>query len=199
MNYVSDIVRSEGDPKVLRSGPSSLGASDSLARGLGWFSLALGATELFAAERLASALGMQGKQSLIRAYGIREIGSGILSLSVDKQAGLWSRVAGDGLDIATLMTAFRPNNPKRENVGIALAMVLGVTLLDLVGAQGLSVRHSRRRGELRDYRDRSGFPRGVGAARGLAGEDFETPVDMRGPPSLSGLIDREPQHVARPH
>jgi hypothetical protein len=44
---------------------------------------------------------------LVRAYGAREIGSGILSLSVDRQTGLWSRVAGDGLDVATLMSAFR--------------------------------------------------------------------------------------------
>ena len=37
----SNITRSEGDPKVLRSGPSSRGVPDSLAKGLGWFSLGL--------------------------------------------------------------------------------------------------------------------------------------------------------------
>ena len=35
MRHISNIARSEGDPKVLRSGPNSLGASDRLARALG--------------------------------------------------------------------------------------------------------------------------------------------------------------------
>ena len=134
--YISNIARSEGDPKILRSGPSSLGAADRLAKALGWFSIGLGLTELIAPERITRALGMEGKEALVRAYGVRELGHGIVSLSTDKHLGLWSRVAGDGLDIATLMTAMRHDNPKRDNVGIALAAVLGVTLLDIIGAQG---------------------------------------------------------------
>ena len=86
---------------------------------------------------------MEGKEALVRAYGVRELGHGIVSLSPDKHLGLWSRVAGDGLDIATLMTAMRHDNPKRDNVGIALAAVLGVTMLDIVGAQGVTARHGR--------------------------------------------------------
>src|SRR3954462_7325223 len=89
-----------------------------------------------------------------------------LSLSIDKQVGLWSRVAGDGLDIATVMGGLRDDNPKRDNVAVALAMLLGVTLIDVVGAQSTTARHSRNRGERRLYQNRSGFPRGVQAARG---------------------------------
>ena len=96
MNYISNVTRSEGDPKVVRSGPGSLAAADRLARVLGWFSIGLGAAELIAPSRITAALGLQGKEGVVRAYGAREITSGILSLSVDKQAGLWSRVAGDG-------------------------------------------------------------------------------------------------------
>src|SRR3954454_14162447 len=99
MTYISNITRSEGDPKVLRSGPSSLGPSDQLAKALGWFSLGLGLAELVAPHAITRALGMQGKEGLIRAYGAREILAGVVSLSPDKQAGLWSRLAGDGLDI----------------------------------------------------------------------------------------------------
>ncbi|MER9658187.1 hypothetical protein NKJ26_33195, partial [Mesorhizobium sp. M0152] len=99
---ITGIARSPVDPKILKTGASSLGATDKLARKLGWFSIALGVFELVGAERIASALGLRGKANLIRAYGAREIGSGILSLSVDKRTGLWSRVAGDGLDVATL-------------------------------------------------------------------------------------------------
>src|SRR4051794_20654525 len=114
---------------------------------------------------------MEGKEALVRAYGVRELGHGIVSLSPDKHLGLWSRVAGDGLDIATLMTAMRHDNPKRDNVGIALAGVLEVTLLDIIGARGVTARHSRPRGRPRSYRDRTGFPQGVQAARGAA-KDF---------------------------
>src|SRR3954465_2046158 len=135
MTHFSNIARSDGDPKVVRSGPSSLAASDRLAKALGWFSLGLGLTELLAPRRITRALGMEGKETLVRAYGAREIGSGILSLSVDKKLGLWSRVAGDGLDIATVMTALRPDNPKRDNVVVALALLLGITAVDLIDAQ----------------------------------------------------------------
>jgi hypothetical protein len=189
MTYLSNIARSEGDPKVLRSGPSSLGTSDRLAKALGWFSLGLGLTELLAPGRITRALGMEEKEGVVRAFGAREIGHGLLTLSPDKQVGLWSRVAGDGLDIATLMGGLRDDNPKRDNVAIALAMVLGVTLLDVIGAQSTTVRHSRNRGERRLYRDRSGFPRGVQAARGAA-RDFKTPPDMRAAPVLASVSER---------
>jgi hypothetical protein len=184
MTYLSNVVRSEGDPKVLHSGPSSLGAPDRLAKMLGWFSFGLGVAELAAPGRLARWLGMEGSERLIRAYGAREIGAGMLTLSVDKNVGLWSRVAGDGLDIATLMTGLREDNPKRGNVALALAAVLGVTLLDVIGAQATAMRHSQNRGERRTYRDRSGFPSGVEAARGAARE-FGTPSDMRAGPVLA--------------
>ena len=167
MNYSANIARSEGDPKVIHSGPGSLSSSDRLAKALGWFSLGLGLTELLAPWLITKALGMEGKESLIRAYGAREIGSGLLSLSPDKQAGLWSRVGGDGLDIATLMTALGENNPKRDNVAIALAMVLGVSVLDLIGAQATTVRHKSEIGR-RLYFDRTGFPHGLEAAKGAA-------------------------------
>lgn len=186
---LSNIARSEGDPKVLRTGPSSRGVPDSVAQGLGWFSLALGLTELLAPQRITQALGMEGKEALVRAYGAREIGSGILSLSVDKKLGLWSRVAGDGLDIATVMTALRPGNPKRDNVVVALALLLGITAVDLIDAQATTVRHGRDAGRKRSYRDRSGFPRGVTASRGAA-RDFKTPPDLRHAPPLASVSKR---------
>ncbi|EIM25329.1 hypothetical protein [Microvirga lotononidis] len=196
--YISNIARSKGDPKVLHSGPNSLGAADRLAKALGWYSIGLGIAELIAPERFTRALGMEGKEGLVRAYGVRELGHGIVSLSPDKHLGLWSRVAGDGLDIATLMAAMRHDNPKRDNVGIALAAVLGVTLLDIIGAQSVTARHSRPRGRLRSYRNRTGFPQGVQAARGAA-KDFQVPPDMRAAPTLAAVSDRAPQERARPH
>ena len=107
-------------------------------------------------------------------------------------------MAGDGLDIAALMPAMRRDNPKRDNVGIALPAVLGVTLLDIIGAQGVTARHSRPRRRSRSYRDRTGFPQGVQAARGAA-KDFQVPPDMRAAPPLAAVSDRAPQERARPH
>ena len=182
MYFLSNITRPSGDPKVIQSGPSSLGAADRLGRALGWFSLGLGLTELLAPRRITNTLGLEGHEGMVLAHGVREIGSGLLSLSVDKDAGLWSRVAGDGLDIITLLTALRPSNPKRGNVGLALMMVAGITALDVLGAQAVTARHSRRGNTMQRYRDRSGFPQGLGKARGAA-QESRRPRDVRAGPT----------------
>src|SRR3954469_4144346 len=110
MEKISNISRSQGDPKVISTGPSSFGTSDRMARNLGWFSLGLGALEILAPERVTRALGMEGQESLIRTYVFREVAAGMLLLSIEKKAGLWSRVGCDGLDIATLMAGLRDDN-----------------------------------------------------------------------------------------
>lgn len=165
MYFLSNIVRSAGDPKVIRSGPSLRTRSDRLAKALGWFSIGLGAVELFAPRRITGPLGMRGSEALVRAYGAREIFSGVMSLSVDKQAGLWSRVAGDGMDIVALLAQLRIGNPRRGNVSLALLMVGGIALLDYMGAQDLAAQNSSRVGRRRLYADRSGFPGGIEAAK----------------------------------
>jgi hypothetical protein len=181
MDFLASIARSKSDPKIIHSGPSSLSSADRLARAMGWFSIGLGVAEIIAAGRITRALGMEGKENLVRGYGVREIGSGILSLSADKQAGMWSRIAGDALDLATLMPGLRLDNPKRSNVVTTLALVAAVALLDIAGAEGTRRRHRRSRGRNRTYRDRSGFPRGLKAARGKA-RNFKVPADMRATP-----------------
>lgn len=163
-----NISRWKGDPKVVSTGPSSFSASDRMARNLGWFSIGLGALEILAPRRVTRALGMQGDESLVRAYGCREVASGILSLSTDKHVGLWSRVAGDGLDIATLLAGLHYSNPKKANVAIALMMVGGITLLDLATAQEISARHTPKKGQRRMYHERTGYPKGIAASRGIA-------------------------------
>jgi hypothetical protein len=168
VKFISNITRPPGDPKVIATGPSSLGAPDRLARALGWFSFGLGLVELLAPRRLTRALGMEGQENLVRLYGAREIGAGILTLSLEKEVGLWSRIAGDALDLATLAPALRRDNPKRQNAEIVLVMVLGVTLLDVVGALGVPARHSRKNNPVRSYSDRSGFPQGLDRARAAA-------------------------------
>lgn len=168
ISKLTQIARSEGDPEVQHSGPSSLTASDKLARGLGWFSLALGAVELMAPGTVTRALGLQGRETLVRAYGAREVMASIPTLSVDKQVGLASRIAGDVIDIATLLPALGRHNPKRGNVMLALIAVGAVTALDCLAYAGVANDRGRHRGQVRDYGGRSGLPRGVAASRGLA-------------------------------
>jgi hypothetical protein len=49
---------------------------ETLARQMGWFSFALGATEVLFAERIAEWLGVDDHAGLIRLYGFREIARG---------------------------------------------------------------------------------------------------------------------------
>ena len=117
--------------------------TNTLARGLGWFSIALGTWEAAGGQSLADLLGIKST-GLIRAYGARElgVGAGILASPGSVHPGwLWARLAGDGLDIATLLAALK-DNPKQANVLIALAAVGGVTVADFVCAQQLTHRQS---------------------------------------------------------
>ena len=168
MNYLANISRNQGDPRILSTGRSSLTGSDRLARYLGWFGIALGTVELVAPRAVSRFLGIEGREALLRAYGARELGAGMVSLSTEKQAGMWARALGDGLDLATLMGAYRYANPKRTNVGLAIGMVAGIAVLDIAaGTMNASV-HRRGKSGSRRYTERSGFPGGVHQARGAA-------------------------------
>lgn len=170
----------------------SMAPADRLARGLGWFSLALGVTELVAPGRLARALGLQGKERLVQAYGAREIGSGMGALSINPAPAIWSRVAGDAVDLATLAVGAQRARPEqRRSVWIATALVAGVTALDFVTAAALSSAKRKPEDGLRDYSDRSGFPKGVQQAR--RARSGYVPSDMRAAPALA-----EPELVETP-
>lgn len=166
--HLSRIARAPGDPRVIWSGPSAVPPADRLAKGLGWLGIGLGLVQLVAPGRVTRALGIRGHESLVRACGAREVASGMVSLSVDRQLGAASRVAGDAMDVALLMRAMHWRNPRRDNVAMALAAVLGVTLLDLAASSGLALRHRRGGSAAHDYSGRSGFPKGAAAARGAA-------------------------------
>lgn len=108
--------------------------SRALSRGLGWFSIALGLGELFVTKRLARFLGTEDKTGLLRLYGTRELGAGLALLASpprERRTWLWSRVAGDVVDLATLGWAFARNPRARRNLAFATTSVLGVTALDV--------------------------------------------------------------------
>ena len=129
-NYAAE----RAEPGMPKSGPKKL------AKGLGWFSIGLGMTELFAPGVIAKISGVpNSRPGLIRLYGLREIAAGIAIFSQQEPtAGLWSRVAGDALDLASLGMAFTSPGAKRGRVAFATANVLAVTALDLMAAKQLS-------------------------------------------------------------
>ena len=162
------------------------GSAGRLAGGLGWFSIGLGLLEIAAAGPLARGLGMRGRENLIRAYGVREIAQGVgLLVAADRRPWMNARIAGDALDVATLVAHARSN---RHPAGLAmgLAAVLGVTVLDLVCAEALRAEEGDREARakaVRAYASRLAFPKGLEATRGAA-RDYQPPPDFRIPGPL---------------
>jgi hypothetical protein len=183
LSQLSNISRSPGDPKVLETGPSSLKPVDRFGRALGWFSIGLGLTELLAAPKLTRALGAEGKENVVRAMGARELAHGVLCLSVNNDYGAWTRVAGDMVDLAGLASLHTDDNPKKGNVALAMAAVLGCTVADLYAAQSIRRLHSRKGEPVRDYGDRSGFPKGINYSRGKA--SGEVPQEYHATPAAA--------------
>lgn len=121
-------------PDRRRPDPATL----QVARGLGWFSLALGVAEVTCGDAIARWLGMPRAGALVRAYGVREIvqGAGILG-SQDPTPWIWARVAGDGLDVATVLPGL--TDPRhRGNALVALTALGGVGVADIFCARALS-------------------------------------------------------------
>jgi len=165
-----------------------------LAKGLGWFSIALGALELMAPRRVSREIGMRDQSGLVGAYGAREIATGVgILASRDPTPWIWGRVAGDVLDAVSLLPAATTPGRKQGNAMASLAAVAGVLLVDAYCARQLSGQDSAHGSALlcssssrrtpkappRDYSSRSGFPRSPDEMRGAASKTFRTPDAYR--------------------
>lgn len=145
-----------------------------LAKGLGWFSLALGAAEMLAPRALNRALGLGDHPTLVRGFGLREAAAGVGILTqADPTLWIWGRVAGDALDLAALAPGLRRDNPHREAAALAFAAVGAVTVLDLVCARAfqeapVKASPTGAAGPAHDYSSRSGFPHPAVEMRGVA-------------------------------
>ncbi|HJQ20673.1 MAG TPA: hypothetical protein VJ867_10015 [Gemmatimonadaceae bacterium] len=111
----------------------------SLAQGLGWFSVGLGAAQVLAPRTMARLIGIEesgGNVALMRALGMRELASGVGIFSQkNDRAFLWGRVIGDMMDLALLgVAAASARTDKRRLAGAALA-VAGATALDMIVAR----------------------------------------------------------------
>jgi uncharacterized membrane protein len=111
-----------------------------LAKGLGWFSVGLGLAELLAPRAIAGISGVSKQRTgLIRLYGLRELAAGIAIFSQEKPTeAMWSRVAGDALDLVSLGVACTSPDAKRGRITFATANVLAVTALDIICAKQLT-------------------------------------------------------------
>jgi uncharacterized membrane protein len=117
-------------------------AAERLATGLGWFSIGLGLAELAAPSTVAQLAGIPDddrNRRVLQGAGLREIVHGVGILSRPKPAGwVWSRVAGDAMDLALLGAAFTSDRTDKNRLAAATAAVVGVTVLDVLCAQRLS-------------------------------------------------------------
>jgi uncharacterized membrane protein len=131
-------------PRYRTGGASRAGQ---LARALGWFSIGIGLAELLVPRTVARAAGVNDRPLLLRTLGARELASGVGILTRRQTAGwLWSRVAGDAMDLALLGIAAGSIRSRRGRVAAATAAVAGVALLDVLS----SVQHSQQRGLVQD-------------------------------------------------
>jgi hypothetical protein len=107
--------------------------SHKLAQGLGWFSIALGVSELLMPKLLSRNIGLAGRHDIVRSYGLREVANGMMILaSRNPTPWIWTRAAGDAIDMATLLLGRLENRPRNKGPEIAMAAVAGVALADLI-------------------------------------------------------------------
>lgn len=210
----------ERSDATLRNAPPHDRRLHGLARALGWLSVALGAAELLAPRRVSHAAGVDTPANLVRGCGARELvtGAGLLSAS-RPEPWVWGRVAGDLLDIGTVMLAPAPSWSQRLRSGgtravlpvdrwaspgpasplggrgWALLALVAITAVDLACASALRQQRHARRARRRDWGGRSGWPQSPEQMRGAALADFTPPEDLRTPEALRPWSqDRGPLH-----
>lgn len=111
-------------------------ATAAMVRGLGGASLGLGLAEVVAPGQVARLAGVSDSgraRAVIRALGVRECGhAAALFLGPDEL--VWTRVAGDVLDMALLLVGIAKRPPGRRRRG-----AISATALAVIGAADLYV------------------------------------------------------------
>lgn len=113
-----------------------------LAKGLGWFSVALGLAEVLAPRSVARFIGVGDDETncrVLQGMGLREMaaGLGIVTQNRPDAGWLWARVGGDAIDLSLLGLALASDRNRRERLAGATAAVVGVTALDALCARQL--------------------------------------------------------------
>lgn len=131
-----------------------------VATGLGWFSIGLGLTELLMPGRVERRTGLASGRTMTRLIGLREVATGIgLVTASDRRPWLAARVAGDALDIATLLRRRRPGALGGTVLG--LTAVLSVMALDAAASAAIKNKAQHDAAAAWDYSDRVGIRVGI--------------------------------------
>lgn len=128
-----------------------------LATALGWFSIGLGLAQITAPRRVARMIGVSDDHTgTMRAIGVRELtaGVGILSSKPQPATWVWSRVAGDFMDLTLLGRSMSPEGAENGRTTAATAAVLGVTALDVLCGQQLTRGRDQGRQRMQGARSR---------------------------------------------
>lgn len=129
-------------PVTQASQPARLTPAGQLSLALGFFSIGLGLAELLMPHTVAKASGADDRPLLLRLLGLREVASGAgILMQRHRASWLWSRVAGDAMDIALLAMVNTSNTNRRRKLAFATAAIAGITVLDTLAA----VDHTRTR------------------------------------------------------
>jgi len=127
---------------------SAAPATARLAKGLGAASLGLGLGELLAPAKVAALAGLDHSdrsRPVIRVLGLRECAHAAALLFGPSRL-VWTRVAGDALDLALLVGAHANSGPGRRRRGatsaVALAGIAAVDLYTALRATGSGGRHT---------------------------------------------------------
>jgi hypothetical protein len=116
---------------------SSGSTTTALVNGLGGASFGLGLTEIVAPGKVAELAGVDDtrlNRKVIRALGVRECGHGAALLGGPNKL-VWTRVAGDVLDVALLAVGVARRKRGQRQRGIIAGLALaGVGAVDLYAA-----------------------------------------------------------------
>jgi uncharacterized membrane protein len=122
-----------------------------LAEALGVASLGLGIPQISDPSRFVHSIGIRDdseSRRWARLVGVRELAAASGILAVERRhpvASLWSRVAGDAMDLALLAEAWRSKRQRPARLAGAIAAVVGITATDLYAAWRLSLTSRHRR------------------------------------------------------
>ena len=145
----TSVTRRQSSRRAAAEGPRTYteprarkGPNEKLADFLGWFSVGLGVSQIVMPRVVSKICGIDdsdGNTVLMRALGMRELTSGVGILTQKHPTNwVWSRVAGDVMDLALLGKVASNGENHRGRTTIATAAVLGVLALDVLSAQQLA-------------------------------------------------------------
>lgn len=121
-----------------------------LARALGWASLVLGAAQVAAPQAVRRLSGLDDSttsRALVPTVGVRELVHAAGLLGSRRPAGwVWTRVAGDAMDLTALTRALaNRTGEQRRRVAMVTAAVAGIAAVDVFAAVRIT-RATRRAG-----------------------------------------------------